>query len=107
MEAVKEILEQFEQCFYPDVGAALHHYAMLDDARLESLISRWLPVATEPAPEVEKVGRNGQIYTQRDNETPAKAAAIVLGRSKAECNCSWPADRKVLAARTEVARLAF
>jgi hypothetical protein len=35
MDAVKEILEQFERCFYPDVGAALHHYAMLDDQRLE------------------------------------------------------------------------
>jgi hypothetical protein len=39
---------------------------------------RWLPVATAPAPEVEKVGRSGQPYTELDNDTPVKAAAIVL-----------------------------
>src|SRR5262249_11909107 len=82
MGAVKTILEQFEKAFYPDVGAALHHYAMLDDARLEDLMRRWLPVATGPAPEIEKVGRNGQTYFELDNETPAKAAAILLGAIK-------------------------
>src|SRR5262245_29851388 len=69
MDAVKEILASFERCFYPDVGAALHHYAMLDDARLESLIGRWLPLATGPAPEIEKMGRNGQSFIQLDTET--------------------------------------
>jgi hypothetical protein len=82
IEAVKTILEQFERCFYPDVGAALHHYAMLDDQRLEDLMRRWLPVATGPAPEVEKVGGNGKPYTELDNEAPVKAAAIVLGAIK-------------------------
>ena len=82
MDAVKEILEAFEKAFYPDVGTMIHSYALLDDARLESLIQRWLPVATGPAPEVEKVSRNGQPYTELDTDTPAKAATIVLGAIK-------------------------
>jgi hypothetical protein len=82
MEAVKTILEQFERCFYPDVGQAIQHYAALDDQRLEDLIRRWLPVATGPAPEVEKVGRNGRTYAELDTDTPVKAAAIVLGAIK-------------------------
>jgi hypothetical protein len=56
----------------------MHHYAALDDQRLEDLIQRWLPVATGPAPEIEKVGRNGHSFIELDTETPVKAAAIVL-----------------------------
>jgi hypothetical protein len=82
MEAVKEILEQFERCFYPDVGQMMQHYAALDDARLEALIMRWLPVATGPALEVEKVGRNGRAFTELNTDTPVKAATIVLGAIK-------------------------
>jgi hypothetical protein len=82
MEAVKEILENFERCFYPDVGQMIHHYAVLDDARLEALIARWLPAATGPAPEVEKIARNGQTYTELDTDTPVKAANVVLGAIK-------------------------
>ena len=82
MEAVKEILEQFERSFYADVGGMIHHYMTLDDARLEALMQRWLPVATGPAPEVEKVGRNGQTYTELDTDIPVKAANIVLGAIK-------------------------
>jgi hypothetical protein len=82
MEAVNEILLGFQQHFYPDVGQAMSHYAALDDQRLEDLVSRWLPVATGPAPEVEKIARNGQTYTELDTDTPVKAAAIVLGAIK-------------------------
>jgi hypothetical protein len=82
MEHVTEILEQFQSHFYPDVGAALHHYATLDDARLESLMARWLPIATGPALEVVKMTRHGSCI-QLDHETPARAAAIVLGAIKA------------------------
>jgi hypothetical protein len=82
MEAVNEILLGFQQHFYPDVGQAMSHYAALDDQRLEDLVSRWLPVATGPAPEVEKIGRNGQAYTELDTDIPVKAANIVLGAIK-------------------------
>jgi len=82
MEAVNEILLRFQQHFYPDVGQAMSHYAALDDQRLEDLVSRWLPVATGPAPEVEKIGRNGPIYTELDTDIPVKAANIVLGAIK-------------------------
>jgi len=82
MEAVNEILAEFQQHFYPDVGAAMSHYAALDDQRLEDLVSRWLPVATGPAPEVEKIARNGQTYTELDTDTPVKAANVVLGAIK-------------------------
>src|SRR5262249_16935185 len=75
-------LGEFERAFYPDVGQMIHHYAVLDDQRLEDLIQRWLPAATGPAPEVEKVGRGGQTYIALDTETPIKAAAIVLGAIK-------------------------
>jgi hypothetical protein len=78
MEAVKEILEQFERCFYPDVGQMIHHYAVLDDRRIEDLIMKWLPIATGPPAEIERIGRNGKPYTELDTETPVKAAAIVL-----------------------------
>jgi len=83
MLAVDEILGQFQQAFYPDVGRMIQHYAALDDARLEALIHRWLPAATGPAPEIEKVGRNGRTYTELDTDTPVKAANIVLGAVKA------------------------
>jgi len=79
MQAVDELLVQFERHFYPDVGRMMQHYAALDDQRFEDLIQRWLPVATGPAPEVEKVGRNGRIYTELDTDVPA---AIVLGAIK-------------------------
>lgn len=82
MEAVNEILLRFQQHFYPDVGQAMSHYAALDDQRLEDLVSRWLPVATGPAPEVEKIARNGQTYTELDTDTPVKAANVVLGAIK-------------------------
>ena len=78
MEAVKTILEQFERCFYPDVGQAIQRYAALDDQRLEDLIRRWLPVATGPSLEVEKIGRNGKTFIELDTETPIKAAGVVL-----------------------------
>jgi hypothetical protein len=61
----------------------IHHYAVLDDARLEALIQRWLPAATGPAPKVEKVAKNGKTYTELDTDTPVRAATIVLGAAKA------------------------
>jgi hypothetical protein len=76
---VDELLQQFEKRFYPDVGSAMHHYASLDDARLEALIHRYLPVAVGPAIEIEKVGRNGETYTELDTDAPVKAATLVLG----------------------------
>jgi hypothetical protein len=84
MEAVNEILLEFQQQhFYPNVGQAMSHYAALDDQRLEDLVGRWLPVATGPALEVEKVSKNGQPYTELDTNLPLKAATIVLGAIKA------------------------
>jgi hypothetical protein len=79
---VDEILVEFQKHFYPDVEGALSHYAALDDQWLEDLIARWLPVATGPAVEIEKVARNGQSYVEIDHETPVKAAAVVLGAIK-------------------------
>jgi hypothetical protein len=79
LSAVGEILQQFQYNLYPDVGQMLEHYRALDDQRLEELIRRWLPVATSPAIEVQKIGRNGRTYTELDTDTPAKAAGVVLG----------------------------
>ncbi|MBV8279864.1 MAG: hypothetical protein JO170_32000 [Verrucomicrobia bacterium] len=63
------------------------HYAALDDQRLEDLLQRWLPVATGPAPEIQKVGKNGRTYIELDIDTPIKAATIVLGQSRDGYNC--------------------
>jgi hypothetical protein len=78
MEAVRVILAQFEGHFYPEVGAAMSSRLALDDQRLDDLFRTWLPIATGGPIEVKKVDRKGREYTERDTDTPLKAAGIVL-----------------------------
>jgi len=77
-EAVDEILQAFQQHFYPDVGQAMSSRLALDDQRLDDLLRTWLPIATGGPIEVRKVDRKGREYTQCDTDTPVKAAGIVL-----------------------------
>ena len=78
MDAVKTCLEQFERCFYPDVGTAMSQRLALDDARLDNLFQVWMPLATGGPVAVRKVDKKGREYTEFDSETPVKAAGIVL-----------------------------
>jgi len=82
MEAVDEMLAQFERHFYPDVGRMLQHYATLDDARLEDLLKAWMPVATGGPVERARLDKRGTVYTELDSDLPLKASAIVLGAIK-------------------------
>jgi hypothetical protein len=78
MEAVKDILAQFEKHFYPEVGQAMNSRLALDDQRLDELFRTWLPIATGGPIPVKKVDRKGREYTECDTDTPLKAAGIVL-----------------------------
>ena len=78
MESVKEILSNFERCFYPDVGTAMSLRLALDDARLDNLFQTWMPLATGGPIAVRKIDKKGGEYTELDSETPIKAAGIVL-----------------------------
>jgi len=77
-EAVDEILQAFQQHFYPDIGQAMSSRLALDDQRLDDLLRTWLPIATGGPIEVRKVDRKGREYTECDTVTPVKAAGIVL-----------------------------
>src|SRR5215472_4488729 len=77
-EAVDEILQAFQQHFYPDIGQAMSSRLALDDQRLDDLLRTWLPIATGGPIEVRKVDRKGREYTECDTDTPVKAAGIVL-----------------------------
>jgi hypothetical protein len=77
-EAVDEILQAFQQHFYPDIGQAMSSRLALDDQRLDDLFRTWLPIATGGPIKVRKVDRKGREYTECDTDTPVKAAGIVL-----------------------------
>jgi hypothetical protein len=77
-EAVDEILQAFQQHFYPDIGQAMSSRLALDDQRLDDLFRTWLPIATGGPIEVKKVDRKGREYVECDTDTPLKAAGIVL-----------------------------
>jgi hypothetical protein len=94
MEAVKEILADFERCFYPDVGQMIHHYAVLDDARLEALIQRWLPAATGPAPEVAKVAKMEKPILSWIPIPRSERPRLSWGRLRPGSNCSRLVGRK-------------
>jgi hypothetical protein len=78
MEAVKEILGEFERQFYPDVGQAMAQRFALDDQRLEDLFRTWLPIATGGPVEVTKIDKRGSCYTELDSDLPLRAAGVVL-----------------------------
>ena len=77
-EAVDEILQAFQQHFYPDIGQAMSSRLALDDQRLDDLFRTWLPIATGGPIEVRKVDRKAREYIECDTDTPLKAAGIVL-----------------------------
>jgi hypothetical protein len=78
-EAVDEILQAFQQHFYPDIGQAMSSRLALDDQRLDDLFRTWLPIATSGPLTVIKTDKKGREYTEMDVETPVRAANIVLG----------------------------
>ena len=73
-----EILQAFQQHFYPDVGQAMSSRLALDDQRLDDLFRTWLPIATGGPITVTKTDRKGREYTEMDVDTPVRAAGIVL-----------------------------
>src|SRR5260221_12504322 len=78
MEAVDEMLAQFERHFYPDVGRMLQHYATLDDARLEDLLKAWMPVATAGPVERARLAKGSTVFTELHSHLPRKASSIGL-----------------------------
>jgi hypothetical protein len=77
LSVIHEACRQFEVRVSMDTARALEHYRSLDDARIESLLKCWLPIAIGGPIEVQKV-RDGQTYTELDCDLPLKASYLVL-----------------------------
>src|SRR6516162_6244492 len=71
LSVIHQACREFECRMSMDTARALEHYRTLDDARIESLLKCWLPIATGGPIEVQKV-RDGQTYTELDCDLPLK-----------------------------------
>lgn len=74
-----EVLDEALNAYRLRLGLSVDHYRMLDNERIEKLITYWLPVATSGPLKIQKFDKEGVPFVEEDFDRPLKASQFVLG----------------------------
>jgi hypothetical protein len=70
-------LAEFETRMGMEAARMMEHYRMLDDERIEEMMSYWLPIAVHGRIRIAHI-REGEVYSEVDFDRPLKAGFFCL-----------------------------